>query len=75
MAASFPAGRDYPDMASLRTAADSEQISLAQSQPWQSALREAAGEELVRRYSYLVHQAARRYGNSAQPAEDLTQAS
>jgi RNA polymerase sigma-B factor len=47
---------------------------MVQSLPRGSSPREAAGEELVRRYAFLVHNAARRYGNSPEPVEELTQA-
>jgi DNA-directed RNA polymerase specialized sigma subunit len=74
MVASSAAGQDYPDRASLSTRDDCELMAMVQSLPRRSRLREAAGEELVRRYAFLVHNAARRYGNSPEPFEELTQA-
>jgi RNA polymerase sigma-B factor len=66
--------RDYPDRASLRTRNDSELIGMVQSLPRECSLREAACEELVSRYGFLVRSAAMRYRNSPEPVEDLIQA-
>ena len=65
--------RDYPDRASLRTRNDSRAdrhgaVAAARMQP-----AEAACEELVSRYGFLVRSAAMRYRNSPEPAEDLIQ--
>jgi RNA polymerase sigma-B factor len=72
--AALPAGQHYPDRASLGRCDDSELTALVQSLPRGNYLRETACEELVRRYDFLVHNAAMRYSNSPEPVEDLTQA-
>jgi RNA polymerase sigma-B factor len=74
MVALLPAGQNYPDRGSLTARDDNELIAMVQSLPRESDLREAAGEELVRRYDFLVHHAARHYGKTPEPVEELIQA-
>jgi RNA polymerase sigma-B factor len=49
-------------------------IGMVQSLPRDSSLREAACEELVSRYDFLVRHAAMRYRSSPEPLEELFQA-
>jgi RNA polymerase sigma-B factor len=72
--AALPAGQDRPARSSLSTHDDIELIGMVQSLPRGSSLREAACEELVSRYNFLVHHAAMRYRNSPEPREELLQA-
>jgi RNA polymerase sigma-B factor len=72
--AALPAGQDRPARSSLSTHDDIELIGMVQSLPRGSSLREAACEELVSRYDFLVHHAAMRYRNSPEPREELLQA-
>ena len=48
-------------------------IGLVQSLPYASPLRAAAYEELVRRYDTVVKACVRRYRDSPESMEDLTQ--
>jgi RNA polymerase sigma-B factor len=72
--AALPAGQDRPSRSSLSAHDDIELIGMVQSLPRDSSLREAACEELVSRYDFLVHHAAMRYRNSPEPLEELIQA-
>lgn len=72
--AALPAGQDRPARSSLSAHGDVELIGMVQSLPRGSSLREAACEELVRRYDFLVRHAAMRYRHSPEPLEELLQA-
>jgi RNA polymerase sigma-B factor len=62
------------DPQALARQGDTELFSLLHSLPLASARREAVYETLVRRYDFLVRAAVRRYRDSPEPVEDLTQA-
>ena len=53
---------------------DTELIKLVQARPPGDSEREAASEELVRRYRALVHGCAMRYAPNHEVQEDLVQA-
>ena len=55
------------------SASDETLIGLVQSLPYDSPRRAAAYEELVRRYDFVVKACVRRYRDSPESQEDLTQ--
>ena len=55
------------------SASDETLIGLVQSLPYDSPRRAAAYEELVRRYDFVVKACVRRYRDSPESLEDLTQ--
>jgi RNA polymerase sigma-B factor len=57
-----------------QSAADADLIKLVQARPPGDTDREAASEELIRRYRSLVHSCALRYAPNQQVQEDLVQA-
>jgi RNA polymerase sigma-B factor len=70
----LPADRQEPEMpASPRDQSDHDLLRAVQSQPAGEPGREAACEELVRRYQPLVRSCVQRYRDSPEPAEELMQ--
>jgi RNA polymerase sigma-B factor len=57
-----------------QSAEDADLITLVQARPPGDSDREAASEELIRRYRSLVHSCALRYAPNQQVQEDLVQA-
>ncbi len=65
---------DYVRIDALESGEDADLIKLVQARPAGDSEREAASEELVRRYRSLVHSCAGRYAPNHEVLEDLVQA-
>jgi RNA polymerase sigma-B factor len=65
---------DYAGIDTFESSADADLIKVVQARPPGDTEREAAFEELVRRYRSLVHSCALRYSPNHEVLEDLVQA-